>query len=947
MSYPVRASSRLRQFLMTGLACAGLVSMGASAAPSDNAAFGIGRPLETSELPPGLLRANLESLPPAARSRALRWLQDFEFPAVDVVQLRVDSRGGIFYEDPAIENAEATASGASTPVLQEVDATNVFQLHSKPGASRTVYVDMDGHVVTGTIWNDNAGVDPLVMKAYDTDGNPASFSQTEVNVIAEVWKRIAEDYAAFDIDVTTEAPAAFGPNVGHILVTRKADQNGNPIYTCSCGGVAYVGVWGGSSFPYYQPALVFQDGVNSAHTISEAASHELGHNLGLSHDGTSTTGYYLGHGSGATSWAPIMGAGYYSNVTQWSRGEYADANNTQDDLAVIANRLTYRADDHEDLLLANATALVRSGGTTIASTTPVSDPGNLSPYNKGVIEDRSDVDLFYIDSGAGLIDLTVVPDWRERYASQSLRGSNLDILVTLYDGAGNVVAQSNPIGETNATLQVNVAAGRYYLAVTGVGEGDPATGYSDYASQGQYTISGTVPEDVVAAEPPTAPTDLSASLVGENGIALVWTDPASTATNNEAGYRVMRQVDGGLFVEVASLARDASSFNDNNLASGTYTYQVEAYNSAGSAWSNLSETVTISLPSRFHATSESTLDGTVVAGSYVDTTATAGSEQLAETHQGGRPNSRVSSLDHRWTITGVQPGATMNLSVVANAPANNEGDDFAFAYSTDGTTFVPFALLENGTGEQTLTTALPATTSGTVIVRVQDTDRTAGNGNADSVSVALVRIESQGAPGEQVPVVTISEPVDGAVVQQGDPVVLSATANDYEDGDLSASISWSSSLDGHLGSGPNLAVGTLSLGDHLITATVTDSAANTVNESVTVTVTDQAVATSVRVSGLQPSASVGKGQRWTANVFAQLVDNLGNPVANATISGNWGGGASGSASCISDASGQCAMSKPNLKSSVTSVSFTVSTVTHATLVFDASGVSGVTVISPY
>ena len=46
----------------------------------------------------------------------------------------------------------------------------------------------------------------------------------------------------------------------------------------------------------------------------EAASHEAGHNLGLSHDGTRKTGYYAGHGD----WAPIMGVGYYREVSQWS-----------------------------------------------------------------------------------------------------------------------------------------------------------------------------------------------------------------------------------------------------------------------------------------------------------------------------------------------------------------------------------------------------------------------------------------------------------------------------------------------------------------------------------------------------------------------------------------------------------------------------------------------------
>jgi hypothetical protein len=48
--------------------------------------------------------------------------------------------------------------------------------------------------------------------------------------------------------------------------------------------------------------------------------------------------YYLGHGTGAISWCPIMGAGYYTTVGQWSKGEYKLANNHEDDLAIIASR---------------------------------------------------------------------------------------------------------------------------------------------------------------------------------------------------------------------------------------------------------------------------------------------------------------------------------------------------------------------------------------------------------------------------------------------------------------------------------------------------------------------------------------------------------------------------------------------------------------------------------
>eukprot|EP00808_Paulinella_micropora_P024020 g17995.t1 len=114
-----------------------------------------------------------------------------------------------------------------------------------------------------------------------------------------------------------------------VLITDKVDKNGVTIYSCTCGGVAYVDVFGSTSYAsYYSPALVFNKGTVG---VPEAISHEFGHNLGLSHDGTSSS-----HGAGELYWAPIMGVGYYGNILQRSKGEYLDANQLQDDLAIIS-----------------------------------------------------------------------------------------------------------------------------------------------------------------------------------------------------------------------------------------------------------------------------------------------------------------------------------------------------------------------------------------------------------------------------------------------------------------------------------------------------------------------------------------------------------------------------------------------------------------------------------
>ncbi len=828
----------MRPSLLSKLALVGITSIAFMTAPlpaQGNQTFGQGAPATLVELPTGPFRSALEALSAASRNRALAILQSFDFNEQDLPFLRVDSGGGVFYEDPMIDGDQAEEAGETASLPEEITIGEAFTLHSKAGASRTVYLDMDGHVVTGTIWNNVA--DPLYMRPYDTDGDEAVFTQSELNDIAETWKRLAEDFAPYDIDVTTEAPPSFGPNVGHILVTRKADENGNLIFSCSCGGVAYVGVWGRSNYPYYQPALVFLDGVGGPHNISEAASHELGHNLNLSHDGAPGTGYYSGHGSGYTDWGPIMGVGYYAQVTQWSKGEYQGANNTQDDLEIIRGYLNYRIDDHEDVDFAWATPLTITNGTDVYATNPVTDPGNTDQTNKGIIEDRSDLDLFYFDVGAGLVDLTVTPTWIDAFTSQSRRGMNLDVEATLYDEFGNQIAQSNPTSDTYSQISVSVGVGRYVLAIDGLGTGDPLTdGYSDYASIGQYFINGTVPEDIVSSAPPLAPSDLD-SLSGEVDVLLTWTDPDSTPESNEAGYRVSRAVDGGPFVQIATLPRDSQSYADNNLQTGSYRYQVEVYNSAGTDTSNTTEPIQIWAPWVAYASSETSIDGTIQSGSYFDTATSNSSETLIEEHQGGRKSLRVSKLEHLWTVTGVVAGAQVTLEVEAEAPANNEGDDFQFTHdAANADPNSPVAqVLDNGTGgPQTLSWSLAAQTSGTVEVRVIDTNRDVGSGQTNTVEIHRIEIRSSGDPGDQTPVVAITDPADGFSAEQGTAILFSATADDLEDGDLSGSIGWSSDIDGSIGNGASISVDTLSLGSHIISAQVADSASNTGSHSITV-----------------------------------------------------------------------------------------------------------------
>lgn len=898
-----------------------------SPALSQQREFGLGQPSAVADLPAGAFKSALEALQPTARGRALGILRRSTVPAEDLEFMRVSPRGDLFFEDPAFE-ADGDPDEIVPPA--EISEANALLLHSKPGAANILYLDFDGHDVTGTIWNDNAGVSVLNMRPYSTDSDYANFSISEIDRIAESWRRVAEDFAPFDIDVTTQDPGSYDSNVGHILVTQKQDASGDYIYNCSCGGVAYYNGFGNS---FLSPGLVFNTSLTG---VAEAASHEFGHNLNLNHDGTSGSSYYSGHGSGAVSWGPIMGASYNRSVTQFSKGEYSGANNSQDDLAVIAGELTYRVDDHEDSVLGIATPLLITGGTNVVSFGRVSDPSATDLSNRGIIEDRNDFDLFSMNVGTGTINLTISPAHLENYTGSY--SSNLDIEARLLDEFGNVVQTSNPDTDTNATINYIVTiAGVYYLEINGVGRGAVlGDGYTDYASVGEFFINGTVPPDTVIADPPVAPAPLTATLANDVNIELSWTDPASPAEADEDGYRVLRSVNGGTFALRATLARDSNFFADNNLANGDYAYQLEVFNSVGTALSPQTASIPINAPSVAVATSEATTYGSVQSGSYVSTQNASGTETLIEQHSGGKPQNRRSYLDHTWTVTGVVPGATVDLEVRASAPTNSEIEDFIFTYSVDNGPWLDLGIVPNG-GARTMTASLTANTTGPVRIRVVDSDpNTVGNKNTDTVSVQEISITSGGDAGNLPPFVTIVAPADGTTVMLGDETFFVGTADDDEDGDLKGSLAWASNIDGFIGNGAN-ASAFLTVGTHTVTASVNDTAEQTGDDSITVTVNDPTQPTTMAISDLEGIGTpAGRGGKWQATVSATVLDNFGTPVSGATVSGSWSNGASGSGSCSTNALGTCDISKGGLKNNASSARFTVTGISHASLSYNSS-----------
>ncbi|HSA56118.1 MAG TPA: CARDB domain-containing protein [Gemmatimonadaceae bacterium] len=91
--------------------------------------------------------------------------------------------------------------------------------------------------------------------------------------------------------------------------------------------------------------------------------------------------------------------------------------------------------------------------------------------------------------------------------------------------------------------------------------------------------------------------------------------------------------------------------------------------------------------------------------------------------------------------------------------------------------------------------------------------------------------------------------------------------------------------------------------------------------------------TSMHVAAMGGS-STNNGSTWTAHATITIRNDQGGLVSNATVSGNWSNGTTGSGSCLTNTSGVCTISRTGIPKRTGTVTFTVSGVTHATLTYN-------------
>ena len=398
-------------------------------------------------------------------------IQCVELP--DDTQLIKQQTSTINRASPNERYLSAAVQAQEELTRSQLNDNNIKKLQSRPSAKKTIYINSYGGVLTNTAWNDNYNSgQPIEYEAFDRDGDSSYFNADELYQIWYAWHEMAEDYAPFDVNITTDpdvynaAPVAFR---SQIIATTAATRDS--FYGSNAGGVAYVGVYNYQS-DYLKTGWTFNSSISS---LGLTHSHESGHQMGLLHDGTASLSYYQGHGV----WGPIMGAPFGKSYGQWSKGEYAGANNQQDDLQILAYVLGGVA-DNEGNSFETATPLSFNGGFNKSLLTP-----------SGVFDD---VDYYsFTLNTQKQIQLNAMSELSYKLGNSG--AANLVFALTLYNESKQVI-YSSPAQPADVSPYINninyiqfLDPGKYYIKIEAeYSNTSPTTGFTDYANGGEYRL---------------------------------------------------------------------------------------------------------------------------------------------------------------------------------------------------------------------------------------------------------------------------------------------------------------------------------------------------------------------------------------------------------------------------------------------------------------------------
>jgi hypothetical protein len=535
--------------------------------------------------------------------------------------------------------------------------------------------------------------------------------------------------------------------------------------------------------------------------------------------------------------------------------------------------------------------------TQIPSNTPTPTAPNAPSEMDAVLVSQTEIDLSWVDNASDEAGYEI-----ERSINN-----------TTWNMVGTLDLDATSFSDGNLEPQTN-----YCYRTRAFNDG----GFSEYSNVACASTPSL----------PASPSDLSATTVSQSQIDLTWTDNAS----DEDGFELERSLDGSMdWTLVATLGADVTSYSDTDLSSGTtYYYRVRAFNAlGGSSYSNTASAMTYNTNFVDQFVYEEIEVSGTVNGTFLDTHVNDGmSQSISEIETGGRPSNRSSYLVHTWLIN-VQSGETVTLNVNVWAPTSTDDDTFVFAYSIDDVNYIDmFNITADKDDDIDQIYSLPPSTSGIVFVRVMDTDRTPGNRAQDTIFVDHLYIQTSNLPSEppNAPSVLTATAIssnqidlswmDNATNESGFEIERSLDGTNWQ---LVNTIGANNTTYSDMGLEPNTTY-------HYRVRAIHGSSVSDYSNSVSAT-TPEVI--TIHIGDLDGSSTQGNRNRWNATVTVLVHDSSETPVANSLVNGTWSDGASDSDICTTDSTGQCTITKTNIKSNVSSVTFNITNIAQVSSVY--------------
>jgi hypothetical protein len=477
-------------------------------------------------------RKNRNRFQPCVEALEVRELRAGSLSALSIASVSLATPSVAAYKTILPVNNASNASYISISNVNDQSIINylqspqytVPQLSSLPGSPHTLYLNFTGDSRADWFYLDSDGTTEhhysnVQMGVFDTDGNTKGFSDTEKQQITEIWARVAEAYAPYDVNVTTIDPG--NRSNGKTLMVDIGKSNNwlgsgasgmssignftsaapNVVFDFCDKFASYVGGPNGPLDTAKSPNFIMQ--------VADTAVHESGHGFGLLHDRVYNPDHSVSneYDPGNGNWTPFMGNNLTAARHTWTLGivNWNDDGTPvlQWEPGKLGSVLGYRADDFGDDS-AHATALAFNlGGTATVK-------GVIGYHPPSFLFEEADVDVFKITSQQGAV--SVAAD-----VLGYTNGAILDARVELWSTQGMIAAATAPVGG-NARLTANVAGGTYYVKVMSGG------GLTD---AGQYTLTvnrpGTSLSDILTTKQARI-VDLiggtSDAIVGGNTLAL-------------------------------------------------------------------------------------------------------------------------------------------------------------------------------------------------------------------------------------------------------------------------------------------------------------------------------------------------------------------------------------------------------------------------------------------